>query len=163
MFRMLNTNRVRYLLCIVVACSCNGCLMGADAQLTAADSLDALVQNLERTAVEYHGEVRNADAARRDSAVSAFVARVRKSAGDEESTRRHVGDFTAALDRLRQDSDVEVNRRNSVSDNLRTISQISDGLRRLAAMSLAVQRETRQRLNNLASELPVRANSARSR
>lgn len=163
MSHMPNIKRVRYMLCVVATCWCNGCLMGADAQLTAADSLDALVQNLERTAVEYHSEVRNADAARRDAAVAAFVARVRGSAGDEEGTRRHVADFTTALNRLRQDSDVEVNRRNAVSDNLRTISQISDGLRRLAAMSLAIQRETRQRLNNLANEHQMQSNSARSR
>ncbi|MEE9296611.1 MAG: hypothetical protein V3W34_16830 [Phycisphaerae bacterium] len=156
--------RVRYVACILmIVPALHGCVVGAGAQLAAADSLDALVQNLDQAAGEYHSEVRTADAARRQSAVAAFVTRIRNSQSDEDAAERDVAEFIQALDRLLQDGDVETVRYNAVADNLQIITEIADGLRRLAGMSLTVQNQTRQRLHDLLSGTTRQPRSMRNR
>lgn len=156
--------RVLYVACVIgIIPAGHGCVVGAGAQLAAADSLDALVQNLDQAAGEYHSEVRTADAARRQSAVAAFVTRIRNSRSDEGAAERDVAEFIQALDRLLQDGDVETVRYNAVADNLRTITEIADGLRRLAGRSLIVQSQTRQRLNDLLSGTTRQPRSTRNR
>jgi len=138
---------------IVVACTAvvglAGCAAGARAQLSAADSMQAVMQAVELATTEYHNEVRSADALRRRSAIDAFVQRIRNDHDDEQVVTNHVAAFNLALDRIQQDGQIENARYLATIQNIRTLDEIAGGLKRLAIQSMTLDDELRRYMDDL--------------
>jgi hypothetical protein len=126
-----------------------GCAAGARVELSAAQTLDALVRDVEVALAEYHAEVNAADRTRRTSAVDAFVTRIRTDNDDEAATANHVKAFHEALDRILADVRVETNRHTATMDNVGEIRDVATGLRRLAIESMSLNDELKRYVTDL--------------
>ena len=134
---------------LLVLIPLGGCLGNPHVNLTAADSMELLATSLQGTIEEYHREVDAFDRQRRDAVIEAFVARVRAGGQDEAAMAGHVAAFSAALDRIEADKSVAWNRQAAAAENLQTLAEIADSLRRQAVESLAMQDEARRYLTEL--------------
>lgn len=113
---------------------------------SAADSIESLVGALEAALREYHADVEKGDDALESAAIGAFVQRIQRAMEDPAEQERHVAEFRAALHRLREDRRVEWTRFTASLDHVETLREITTGLRRLAAESLALSDEARRYL-----------------
>ncbi len=121
-----------------------GCGGDARVELSAADSIESLAGAFERAFQEYHDDLTTGDDLRESAAIAAFVNRIRQTADNPAEQDRHVADFTAALGRIRQDRRVEETRFAATRDNVDTLREVTDGLRRLAVESLTLRDEARR-------------------
>lgn len=126
-----------------------GCWGGAPVSLSAANAVDAVGAELRRALHEYHAEVESADDTREDEAVAALVARLQRDASDEAATAGHVSAFRAAMQKLRADRRVESARHAAAIDNVRLLSEISGGVRRVAIESMSLSDEVKRYLTDL--------------
>lgn len=126
-----------------------GCAVHARVQLSAADALEALAGALQQSAVEYHGEIRTADDMRRREVINAFVRRVRSDHKDENRIERHVAEFNGALERIHLDVQLELTRHAATLQNVRTVTEIAQDLRRLAVESMSLDDEMRRYVTDL--------------
>jgi len=143
---------VRYLL-VLSACMATpwaaGCGGDARVELSAADSIQSLAAGLESAIREYHDDLTTSDDLRDATVIAAFVERMRASADDPAEQDRHAAAFSAALARIRQDRRVEWTRFGATLDNLDTLREITDGLRRLAVESMTLTDEARRYIHAL--------------
>lgn len=142
--------RVRYAdyACLLITAAA-GCASAARVQISAARSLDALTDAVQHAVDELHDEVLTADRRKRLSAVDAFVRRIRADHADDQRTQNHVDAFNHAIDRLREDADIEFARRVATLENLRAIREIAAGLRELGVQSMSLDDEARRYVTDL--------------
>jgi len=126
-----------------------GCGGDARVNLAAADSVEALAANLATALTEYHNDLERSDDARERAAVYAFVERLRADVADEAKTNAHTGDFVTAMERLLADRQVEWRRYTASIENVSTLREVAEGLRRLAMESLSLEDEARRYFNEL--------------
>ncbi len=124
-----------------------GCGGDARVELSAADAMQAVAGQMERTIHEYHQEVSSYDDARESSVVAAFVARVRKDAADDAAVDVHAADFQTALHKIRGDRETEWSRRTVAMENVGVLREMSRGVQKLAIQSLGLQDEMQQYLD----------------
>lgn len=137
-----------------------GCNAGARMQLSAAQTLQAVMNSVQLATAEYHDEIRSADVLRRRLAIDAFVQRIRDDHDDEHATADHVERFNKALDRLQQDGETENTRYLATVQNIRTLGEIGDGLKRLAVESMSLDDELRRYLTNLLRQHDTQTSAA---
>ena len=126
-----------------------GCGGDARVDMTAADTLDALAVQMQRTLTEYHAELESADDAREEAVVEAFVQRVRTDVADAEKVDVHSQAFAGALRRIRGDRVVEWQRHTAAQDNVALMREVGGGLRKLAIQSLLLQDEVKRYVSGL--------------
>jgi hypothetical protein len=126
-----------------------GCGGDARVEFAAADALETLAGSLDVAVREYHADLEREDDAREAAVIAAFVNRLRNSAADPAAQERHVADFTTALGRIRSDRACAGGRFNAAQDNLDTLREVTEGLRRLALESLTLRDEARRYLTAL--------------
>ena len=123
-----------------------GCGGDAGLELAAADALLSGADQMEATVAEYHGEVWRFDDWRESAVVSSFIARVQADVGDASALESHVGDFEAALGKIRADRETEWVRWAAGMDNVGVLREVANGLQKLAIESLALKDEVRRYL-----------------
>lgn len=126
-----------------------GCGADARVNLAAADSIEALAANLATALTEYHSDLVQSDDAREKAAVHAFVERLRADVADDAKVDAHTGDFLTAMERLLADRQVEWRRNTASMENVSTLREVADGLRRLAMESLSLDDEARRYFGEL--------------
>jgi hypothetical protein len=102
---------------------------------------------------EYRHDLEQLDDQRRNAAVEAFVVRVRRDHQDNEALAAHTAAFTTALDRIEADRKTAAERRQAAVENLETLGEIADSLRRLAIESMSLDDEARRYLTGLMSQI----------
>jgi hypothetical protein len=130
----------------VLVTGCNG---DARVELSAASALDRIASGMAVAVSEYHRDIEAADDRREAAVIDAFIERIRRDHPDEQMTAEHAFAFRDAMDRLRHDRRVEWERFLAVSNNLTTLLEITDGLRRLAVESMTLSDEARRYLREL--------------
>ncbi len=130
-----------------------GCASAPHVQLSAADSMELLASSLVTAIDEYRHDIRQLDDQRRKTVVDAFVVRVRKDHQDEEALAAHIAAFTAALDRIEADRRAASDRRQAAVENLETLKEIADSLRRVAMESMNLDDEARRYLSGVLSKI----------
>jgi hypothetical protein len=127
-------------LCLMLA----GCGGDARVELSAAMAIDRLAGGLRTALEEYHQDVLAGDDRREDAVIGAFVERIRQDHEDEGVTGQHVTQFREALRRLREDRSVEWERYQASADNVATLVEVTEGLRRTATESITLSDEARR-------------------
>lgn len=137
---------IRRLACLTapLAVSVFGCAAGPRVDLSAARSLHAVAASLDAALREYHAEIQTADAARRSSVINAFLQRTKSDHADEQRTAAHMAILIEALNRIRDDAEVENARQSAALDHLRTLREIAQGLRRAAVEAMTLDDELRR-------------------
>lgn len=123
-----------------------GCGGDAGLDLSAADALMAVSDQMATAIREYHREVCAYDTQRESQLVDAFVARLQQSIHDDQSRAADTHEFKQALAKVRADRDIEHARRQAAMDNIEVYREIARGLRKLALESLGLQDEVRRYL-----------------
>lgn len=136
---------MRVMLGLTLLAGCGG--GDARVELSAADALSDVAGQMAGTINEYHDDVSRFDEHRQSSVVSAFVARVKKDAADENALADHVTDFESALHKIRRDQETEWARRSKALDNVSLLIDVSRGLQKLAIQSLGLQDEMKRYLS----------------
>src|SRR3989304_2915754 len=77
-------------------------------------------------------------------AVQAFIERVRTDIADNEATDVHAAAFQEALRRLDADRQAAWERYTASLDNVATLREIAQGLRRLALVSMSLDDDVRR-------------------
>jgi len=124
-------------------------------QLSAADSMDLLAASLQTSLDEYRDDVNDFDEERRIAVIDAFVARVRADHDKEDQLAAHAVAFSVALNRIEEDREAEWARRTTALENIETLSEIADGLRRSAVESMKLDEQARQYLTDVISRASV--------
>ena len=128
-----------------------GCTGDARVELAAADAIDRLSQGIEAALQEYHDDLAEADSARERMAVGALVDRL--LGGDanavSEDVDAHAADFLQAMERLHADREVAWRRYWASVDNVKTLQEVAQGLRRLAIDSLSLRDEANRYVQEL--------------
>jgi hypothetical protein len=125
---------------------CAGCVVGGRTNLAAADGIDVVVEALAESLTEYHDERSAEDAAGRRRAVDALIDRMSADADNKERVDAHRAAFIEALERLVADERVEWQRYATSLDHLAILTEIGDGLRRMARVSASLDDEFRRHL-----------------
>lgn len=131
----------------VVLATAAGCGGDAGMELAAGDAALAIADQLQTAVGEYHTEVSRADDGREQALVAAFVQRVRTDHADEARLATHVSEFEAALGKVRQDREVEQQRRAAALDNVAALRELAGGMQKLALESLTLSDEMRRYLS----------------
>lgn len=144
----------RRLLSVLVAITplSGGCLGGAQVELSAADSIDALAGSLATSVEEYHGDVTQLDAERERWTVAALARRLRATEDDAEFDA-HLQAFHEAMARLRADREVAWRRYAATRANLNELQSLATGLRELALDSMSLSDEARRYLGALTAQV----------
>ena len=121
-----------------------GCGGDARVELAAADSMETLGASMAQTLAEYHADLARVDDERQRAAIQAFIDRVRADISDETATEAHADEFQRALESLDADRRVAWERYTASSDNVATLHEIAQGLRRLALNSMSLDDEVRR-------------------
>ena len=121
-----------------------GCAGNARVELTAADSVEMLGASMTQTLAEYHADLARFDEERQRAAVQAFIERVRMDAVDEATTDAHAEAFRQALQHLDADRRAAWERYTASLDNVATLREIAQGLRRLALDSMSLDDDVRR-------------------
>ncbi len=121
-----------------------GCAGSARVELTAADSVELLGASMTQTLAEYHADLARFDEERQRAAVQAFIERVRTDIADNEATDAHAESFQEALHRLDADRQAAWERYTASLDNVATLREIAQGLRRLALESMSLDDDVRR-------------------
>jgi len=130
-----------------------GCTSASRVPLSAADSMDLLAVSLGRAIDEYGLDLEKLDEQRRKAVVDAFVVRVRTDPFDDEALAGHATTFTAALERIDADRRAASDRRQAAIDNLETLREIAEGLRRVALESMSLDDEARRYFTGVISQI----------
>lgn len=117
--------------------------------LAAASAMDELAGAVETVVKEYHGEIDRGDDAMEAAVVDAFVARVRRDVSDDALVDSHSEAFRSAMQRVRDDRAVEMNRYRAALDNVDLVREVARGLRRLATESMSFEDDARRYLFSL--------------
>ena len=110
--------------------------------------MDLLATSLATAIDEYRHDLEQLDDQRRKAVVDAFVIRVRNNAQDEDALAAHTAAFNIALDRMEADRRAASDRRQAAVENLETLQEIADGLRRLAIESMSLDNDARRFLES---------------
>lgn len=129
---------------IVVHVLTGGCSGDARVELTAADSVEVLGASMSQTLAEYHADLARFDEERQRAAVQAFIERVRMDVADEAATDAHAEAFRQALQHLDADRRAAWERYTASLDNVATLREIAQGLRRLALDSMSLDDDVRR-------------------
>lgn len=129
-----------------------GCLGGAQVELSAADSIDALAGSLTTSIEEYHSDVTQLDSERERLIVAALARRLRATEDDAE-VETHVQAFHDAMARLRADREVAWRRYAATQANLNELQSLASGLRELALDAMSLSDEARRYLGVLAAQV----------
>jgi hypothetical protein len=121
-----------------------GCAGHARVELASADAMDQVAGMLAEAVKEYHGELVRADDAKERAIAEALVARVVADSCDEAKATGHLEDFLLAQARIREDREVERHRHTASVENVATLREVADGLRRLAIESQSLDDEFRR-------------------
>ena len=121
-----------------------GCGGDARVELAAADSMETLGASMAQTLSEYHADLARVDDERQRAAIQAFIDRVRADVSDEAATDTHADAFQKALERLDTDRRAAWERYTASSDNVATLHEIAQDLRRLALNSMSLDDEVRR-------------------
>ncbi len=121
-----------------------GCGGDARVELAAADSMETLGASMAETLSEYHADLARVDDERQRAAIQAFIDRVRADISDEAATDGHADAFQSALERLGADRRTAWERYTASSDNVATLRDIAQDLRRLALNSMSLDDEVRR-------------------
>lgn len=121
-----------------------GCGGDARVELAAADSMETLGASMAQTLSEYHADLARVDDERQRAAIQAFIDRVRADVSDEAATDAHADEFQKGLEGLDADRRVAWERYTASSDNVATLREIAQGLRRLALNSMSLDDELRR-------------------
>ena len=121
-----------------------GCAGNARVELTAADSVEMLGASMTQTLAEYHADLARFDEERQRAAVQAFIERVRMDVADEAATDAHAEAFRQALQHLDADRQTAWERYAASLDNVATLREIAQGLRRLALDSMSLDDDVRR-------------------
>ncbi len=124
---------------------------GGDArvELAAADSMETLGASMAQTLAEYHADLARVDDERQRAAIQAFIDRVRADVADEAATDGHAEAFQQALASLDADRRTAWDRYAASSDNVATLREIAQDLRRLALNSMSLDDEVRRYFGQL--------------
>lgn len=154
---MLRKNCLQIVVIVVVVFvavfGCCGCTAIPRIQLSAADSMELLAASLATAINEYRNDLEQLDAQRRKAVVDAFVTRVRSDHQDEYLLAGHSIAFHEALDRIEADQRAASDRRQAAIENLETLKEIADGLRRVAFDSMNLDDEASRYLAGLFSHI----------
>ncbi len=132
---------------MVLVLPAGGCGGGdAGMELAAGDAALAIADQLQTAVGEYHAEVSKADDGREHAVVAAFVQRVQADHADQSRVTTHVGEFEAALGKIRQDRELEQQRRAAAMDNVAALRELAGGMQKLALESLTLSDEMRRYL-----------------
>jgi len=121
-----------------------GCGGDARVELAAADSMETLGASMAQTLAEYHADLARVDDERQRAAIQAFIDRVRADISDEAATDTHADAFQRALESLDADRRVAWERYAASSDNVATLREIAQDIRRLALNSMSLDDEVRR-------------------
>lgn len=136
---------------VAAAAAHGGCVAAPRAQLAASDSMDLLAASLRRAIEEYSVEIDAFDDERQRAVVDALVTRVQADPRDEAALIMHKAEFHAAMRRIDDDRREAQERRAAAIENVETLAEIAEGMRRLALESIYGDEETRRYLVDLAS------------
>ena len=130
---------------LVLGAFVGGCGGGdARVELAAADSMETLGASIAQSLCEYHSDLARFDDDRQRTAVQAFIDRVRADIADETATEVHAEAFQKALEGLDADRRVAWERYTASLDNVATLREVAQGLRRLALNSMSLDDEVRR-------------------
>ena len=130
---------------LVLGVFVGGCGGGdARVELAAADSMEALGASMAQTLAECHADLGRGDDDRQRAAIQAFIDRVRANIADETATEAHAEAFQKALEGLDADRRVAWERYTASLDNVATLREVAQGLRRLALNSMSLDDEVRR-------------------
>ncbi len=121
-----------------------GCAGNARVELTAADSVEMLGASMTQTLAEYHADLARFDEERQRAAMQAFIERVRMDVADEAATNAHAEAFRQALQHLDADRQAAWERYTASLDNVATLREIAQGLRRLALDTMSLDDEVKR-------------------
>ena len=141
---MTRTCMVTSAMCMVLNLLAGGCAGNARVELTAADSVELLGASMTQTLAEYHADLARFDSERQRAAVQAFIERVRADVADDAVTDAHAAAFQEALRRLDADRRAAWERYVASLDNVATLREIAQGLRRLALESMSLDDDVRR-------------------
>ena len=136
----------------------SGCVGDGRVDLAAADSMHAVSAALEVAVAEYDADLSRLDDDREAAAIRAFADRVRRDAADETLEEQIVA-FSTAMTRLRADRRVTWERLAATRDNLATLREVAEGLRRIGFEALSLEDETRRYLESTLQRLRQSAES----
>lgn len=129
-----------------------GCGAHAHVEMAAASAIDSLCDQTQTALDEYQRESESADNQRERAVAQAFVERTRRDNEDAEKMNAHVDAFTGAMDRIRADRNVTWQRYRGAEDNVRSLREVSAGLRRLAVDSLSLEDDVKRYLGDLITQ-----------
>ena len=121
-----------------------GCAGDARVELTAADSVEMLGTSMTQTLAEYNADLARFDEERQRAAVQAFIERVRTDITDNEATDADAEAFRRALQHLDVDRQAAWERDAASLDNVATLREIAQGLRRLALESMSLDDDVKR-------------------
>ena len=148
------SNKMICRLVIMTTTAFGGCASSPRVQLSAADSLDLLASSLVSSINEFKVDLEQLDRQRRKAIVDAFVTRVRTDHENPYALESHTVAFTDALNRLEADRQTACDRRQTALDNVGTLQEIADSLRRIAVESMNLDDEARRYLTGVLSQMP---------
>jgi hypothetical protein len=100
--------------------------------------------SMTQTLAEYHADLARFDEERQREAVRAFIERVRTDVADEEATDAHAEAFRQAMQRLDAERRAAWERYTASLENVATLQEIAQGLRRLALESMSLDDDVRR-------------------
>jgi len=121
---------------LILYVSTGGCVGSGRLELSAADAVEVLGVSMGLALAEYHADLARFDDERQRAAVQAFIERVRMDVADEAATDAHADAFRRALQHLDEDRQAAWERYTASLDNVATLREIAEGLRRLALDSM---------------------------
>ncbi len=141
--------------CLRVGCAwalaAGGCGGGARAELAAADAIVEVSASLASAVAEYQADLSRADDSREIAAARALAVRLRDDGADEASGEEHIEAFIMAMARLRADREAARARLAGAMGNVAALSEVAEGLRRLAIESMSLDDEMRRYFHGLAA------------
>jgi len=122
----------------------NGCAGVARVELAAADSVEMLGASMTETLAEYHADLARFDSERLRAVIQAFIERVRMDVAGNAAVDAHAEAFQEALRRLDADRQAACERYMAALENVATLREIAQGLRRLALESMSLDDDVRR-------------------
>jgi len=155
---------------LVLSALAGGCAGDARVELAAADSVEMLGASMAQTLAEYQADLARFDGERQRAAVHAFIERVRMDVADEAAIDAHAEAFQEALRRLDADRKAAWERYSASLDNVATLREIAQGLRRLALESMSLDHDVRryfgevmERRQEAKKQVPARRDKAQDK
>lgn len=122
--------RFTFAVVAVGLCSLNvGCAGSAHLDLSAAQSLLTIANEMRMTVEEYHADLAQLDEQREAFAIQAFIARVVGADGDKAKLEKDSTALKASLAKVRSDRAVAVERYIIALGNLDVLADTAEGLK----------------------------------